>query len=454
MTQHARFSIIPGWIVTDPRLKGRDLQVLCVLGRHTDKHGWCRRSQVKMAEEIGCARSTVQASIDRLEEIAVVEKHVQESADGRDSAHYYRVIFDRPPPAGYAFGAWQGEDNEENSLISDAETGAPPADISAPPAGPGSAPPAGPGSAPINDPLLTPPAERTEREGALARENAEDGHDSPRQLLRRVKAMEIGKAGNPWPGTLGSSTDWAVKQFEKLPADERLMAEERRDDYLAICKAQGVKPVALGVYFRDRKFLDVSREAARSAVAKIERVAVKPFGPVWAGMRALALGKGPGRVELSGDVRTVAESTYAGLMRVSEARARAFLERKGISLNADGLLVFPDDFERAEMRRRQCEEGFPVVNHLHKLAQERGAELTDGRNGLLAELCEAVPVGSETYEAWRSFHLEREWPLWPDPGHMRVVYFPKGGPEGFGAFMDAARAAMSGEGGRGDADAA
>lgn len=32
-----RFSIIPGWIVTDPRLKGRDLQVLCLLGRHIDK---------------------------------------------------------------------------------------------------------------------------------------------------------------------------------------------------------------------------------------------------------------------------------------------------------------------------------------------------------------------------------------------------------------------------------
>ena len=88
----ARFAIIPGWIVTDTRLKGRDLQVLCLLGRHTDKLGWCRRSQVKMAEQLDCARSTVQASLDRLSIIGVVEKHLEVSKDGRDSAHWYRVI--------------------------------------------------------------------------------------------------------------------------------------------------------------------------------------------------------------------------------------------------------------------------------------------------------------------------------------------------------------------------
>jgi len=52
----ARFFNIPGWIVTDPRLKRRDLQA-CPLGRQTSrKHSWCRRSQVKMAEELSCAR--------------------------------------------------------------------------------------------------------------------------------------------------------------------------------------------------------------------------------------------------------------------------------------------------------------------------------------------------------------------------------------------------------------
>lgn len=273
--------------------------------------------------------------------------------------------------------------------------------------------------------------------------------------MKRVKVLEMGRNGNPWPGAVGSSTDWAAKQFAKLPEDERLMAEERRDDYLAVCKAQGVKPVALGVYVRDRKFLDVTPQMARAASQKIDRVAVKPFGPVWAGMRAHALARGPERVEMPGDVRGTVEANYAALKRMNEPRARAYLERKGIGLSADGQLIFPDDFEREEYRRRQNEEGFPLVNRLHKLAQDRGAELTDGRNQALAELCEPVPVGSEAYEAWRAYHLEMNWPLWPDPGQMRVVYFPKGGPEGMRAFMDAARAAMTdGEGGRGDADAA
>lgn len=61
-----RLSIIPAAAVLDPRLKARDLQVLCLFGRHIDRRGWCTRSQVKMAKEIGCARSTVQGSIDRL----------------------------------------------------------------------------------------------------------------------------------------------------------------------------------------------------------------------------------------------------------------------------------------------------------------------------------------------------------------------------------------------------
>lgn len=37
--QYYRYSIIPGMAVTDPNLEGRDLQVLCLLGRHTDRDG-------------------------------------------------------------------------------------------------------------------------------------------------------------------------------------------------------------------------------------------------------------------------------------------------------------------------------------------------------------------------------------------------------------------------------
>lgn len=94
-----RFSIIPADAVLDKRLEPRDLQVLCIFGKHTDKRGWCRRSQVVMAKEIGCARSTVQASIDRLIAAGWLQKRPQNDLHTpgvRDSAHEYRVVLDVP----------------------------------------------------------------------------------------------------------------------------------------------------------------------------------------------------------------------------------------------------------------------------------------------------------------------------------------------------------------------
>lgn len=94
-----RFSIIPAGAVLDARLEPRDLQVLCLFGRHIDRKGWCRRSQVQMAKEIGCARSTVQASIDRLVEAGWLQRRPANDLHTpgvRDSAHEYRVVLDTP----------------------------------------------------------------------------------------------------------------------------------------------------------------------------------------------------------------------------------------------------------------------------------------------------------------------------------------------------------------------
>lgn len=138
----ARFSIIPADAVLDKRLEPRDLQVLCIFGKHTDKRGWCRRSQVVMAKEIGCARSTVQASIDRLIAAGWLMKRPQNELHTpgvRDSAHEYRVVLDVPDPA--------------------QDVVAPPADRSAPPAATVSAPPADPRIGTyVNEPLLTDPS--------------------------------------------------------------------------------------------------------------------------------------------------------------------------------------------------------------------------------------------------------------------------------------------------------
>ena len=89
-----RFSIIPAMAVTDRRLKPRDLQVLCLLGRHTDNNGWCCRSQVKMSKELDCGRSTLQRALDRLYEAGYLEFRVNERASGASAAHDYRVVID------------------------------------------------------------------------------------------------------------------------------------------------------------------------------------------------------------------------------------------------------------------------------------------------------------------------------------------------------------------------
>lgn len=114
-----RFSIIPAGAVLDPNVEPRDLQVLCLFGRHIDKAGWCRRSQVLMAKEMGCARSTVQASIERLVAAGWLHKRAEREPGepgGRTAAYEYRVVLDVP--------------DQTQDVVSD------PADQSAPPADP------------------------------------------------------------------------------------------------------------------------------------------------------------------------------------------------------------------------------------------------------------------------------------------------------------------------------
>lgn len=96
-----RYSIIPGDAPTDPRVKPRDLQVLCLLGRHIDKKGWCRRSEVQMAKELNCGRATIGRALARLCELGYLER----LAAGRGNtapkegqqpfaAYWYRVKID------------------------------------------------------------------------------------------------------------------------------------------------------------------------------------------------------------------------------------------------------------------------------------------------------------------------------------------------------------------------
>lgn len=112
---HPRLSIIPAGAVTDRSLEPRDLQVLCLLGRHTDKAGWCARSQVKMARELDCSRGSLQNSLQRLVEAGWVEKkrqdvQVEEAGKQPSRSYAYRVLLDRDD---FAFESATSEIEEE-----------------------------------------------------------------------------------------------------------------------------------------------------------------------------------------------------------------------------------------------------------------------------------------------------------------------------------------------------
>lgn len=382
MSNDARFSIIPGWIVTDPRLKGRDLQVLCLLGRHTDKHGWCIRSQVKMAAQLDCARSTVQASIDRLVDIGVLEKHVEESPSGRDSAHSYRVIYDRAPPSGYDFDAYQDRDRQEFGPMEGTSYEAPPADIPAPPAGPGSAPPAGPGSAPINDPYLTTPEKREERERGR---DGDEGEEDPKSLERRFRKWWSG-----WPTYAVDAELPTRRAWLDLTPEERKACEERTADYLAMAKASGRKfSKAAATYLTERAW---------------ERLADKPAGSA------------------------AAPETFTAYSRPWSALRLAELSKQPLPLTLDWIeeKIITDNPEKERMiwRDKRMKKGWPEAVKLHEAAVNRKQVSVPAHIVEISQGFEKVEVGGPIWDAWKRLHYERCWPWLPEPQGLPFVQFP------------------------------
>nr|WP_292833026.1 helix-turn-helix domain-containing protein [Mesorhizobium sp.] len=257
-----RLSIIPARAATDPALKPRDLQVLCVLGRHTDDLGWCRKSQVKMADEMGCARSTVFEAIERLVKAGYLERYVQESDNGRDSPHVYRVILDpkHPDPASVSV--------EETEAADPCRPVGTPADIPAPPAGPEPAPPAGPEPAPKNDPFRTTDSETGERALPRGPEDRELGE----RAFRRAFAA--------WPTYLDDSEPAARLAWARLSQPERAAAIERQADYATSAgKAGGRKTLcSFGKYLGEKRWERLPPPEAQPVT--VDDYA-PPFGPVW-----------------------------------------------------------------------------------------------------------------------------------------------------------------------------
>lgn len=245
----ARLSIIPAGAVTDESLEPRDLQVLCLLGRHTDKQGWCVRSQVKMSAEIHCGRATLQRSLERLVEAGWVQKKQRGIADGaapsQPSASYaYRVILDRDD---YAFEAATRDDPEEGVPTD----GHPPrsAEGARPDEHPGAHPRTGTGAhvctGTNNDPLERPHLER-ERD-ARAR-------DRKARFLVDFEAR--------WPSAAHDSRQKTAYAAEALTEDEERAALDGIAAYLDGQKRLGRKAICAGsTYLEERRWTLLARKA-------------------------------------------------------------------------------------------------------------------------------------------------------------------------------------------------
>lgn len=417
-----RLSIIPARAATDPALKPRDLQVLCVLGRHTDELGWCRRSQVRMAREMGCARSTVQSAIGRLVRQGYLEQYVQESESGRDGAHLYRVILD---PVHAALDTVQGDETDEPEEADVCETSSKlaclsvgtPAGIPAPPAGPESAPPAGPGPAPmlttpINDPLIN------EREGACGREQKKDDPTSVKHLPAAKANRVFNALVEGWPGNKAASLEAARREFNRLTPDEQQDAADKRDDWVAFRKSQGRTMVeAPSKYLAEKLWKQVPVAFAGGVKADKPIVAAK-FGKMWNAVRFSELLKPP---------------------KPFDQRLTALQEdwiAKGMESRQSLLL------------KRQAERGWETVNSMHEAAIRRHRDWRgDATLEPLLPTFVQVHKGSDIWLAWKQLHTDRGWPWFGEDRDCPPFVWmpaPPGDPPDYPTPEDAVRAAMAG----------
>ncbi|WP_439363098.1 helix-turn-helix domain-containing protein [Bradyrhizobium sp. DASA03005] len=266
-----RLSIIPAGAVTDRSLEPRDLQTLCLLGRHIDRAGWCTRSQVRMAAELGCGRATLQRSLDRLYEAGWVEKKRRDVWRPEDSApsssYAYRVKLDRDDfdLKSLAREADDGDDEShaENAEVPENGEGVPAGGQGCPPMGRGAHPSAGTGAhayAGTNNDPLERPLKTIERDaGARARDRKE-----------RFKA-EFRKRCPTAAADDRNRTDYAA---DALTAEEEKAALDGIAPFLEELKRVGRKVVPAGWRYLEEERWTLLRQVGGSADGAASSVAI------------------------------------------------------------------------------------------------------------------------------------------------------------------------------------
>jgi hypothetical protein len=225
-----RFSIIPAAAVTDKDLSHTAFRVLCLLGRHTNDAGWCSRSQVKMARELGVGRATIYDAFQVLYERTYVERRPNgrgsrqpEEGEHPFSAYSYRVKLDRDDLPGRI----------KDAVGDEGEGAAKAAGGAGPPAG-GAAPPA--------------PLEGISAEGISS--------EPERESARVREEMPVGKFLKKWPTAAVDDVTRITKGWQGLNADGQRKALDGIDPFLAKMKADGrTKIIAGWKYLEEQRWL-------------------------------------------------------------------------------------------------------------------------------------------------------------------------------------------------------
>jgi hypothetical protein len=379
-----------------------DYRVLGMLGANIDRDGWCTRSQVKLAKQLKCSRSTVQASLMRLRKIGVVHQTENTTNDGRDCSHNYRIFFDLG--------------NEE--LVSDPSLNEKPrpADISAAPADPMRRHPLPVhGSAPYkNDPLKMNHLITKEREGAALvliekKETSMPGEEleldeNPNTAALQIRVQNFcngtGFSAGVWPQWDRATLKYHGDRFAELSTKDRLKAETWRDAYLRDKKSRGEKvQITPGNFFRDRmwealdqKILQKSGPTKQVAVPKDNHQRPKGWANAWSPV------------------------------------FNAFMIAELLNGRQDGYQGEGTPFMRVNIQR-----AYPgYADLLRSAEQNQGKVFSERWHGLKDEL-EFVHCSTKL-DAWREEFKRREW-VWPLKfDQAKGANLPKGGPDGLSAF--------------------
>ncbi|QPC87403.1 hypothetical protein GA830_12120 [Mesorhizobium sp. NBSH29] len=225
---------------------------------------------------------------------------------------------------------------------------------------------------------------------SIERERGREGREDTKRIDAEGWALL-----KDWPGFAGMPKEPALKMWHHLSVQDRADAARMFPHWLALLKAQSkTHTPAPSTYFRLRLWAEVP-EPAEAAAPTV--VLAPPFGPMWMAGRIAGLLAGPTvRAHLTSFERSMVETG-----RMSEADLA---------------------------REKQVKSGYPAINAMHERAAHRQGTTVAAALQHLAGLMEPVPVGSTIFEDWRSAHEEQGWPWLPDPGALRVVYFPAGGP--------------------------